>query len=53
MRNLALLAVLLLAACGQSGDLYLPADPPAPEVVPIPAGGPADTTVPADQKKKD
>ena len=37
MRAFLLLSSLLLAACGQAGDLYLPT-PPAP---------------PADEKKKD
>ena len=38
--RLLLLSTLLLAACGQAGDLYLP--PPEPEVVaPVPPAEPA------------
>jgi len=38
MLRLSLLALLLLAACGQSGDLYLPSDPGAapPPATPAP-----------------
>ena len=49
MRALLLLSFLLLAACGQSGDLYLPAEQPEPQAAPgapAPAGQP-----PADEKK--
>ncbi|HUR40492.1 MAG TPA: lipoprotein [Verrucomicrobiae bacterium] len=53
MRPLILLTSLLLAACGQAGDLYLPAEPPAPAAPETVAPGPADVSVPADQKKKD
>ena len=48
MRILTLVSFLLLAACGQSGDLYLPAEQPKPpEQQPAPpaeapAGKPAD-----------
>jgi predicted small lipoprotein YifL len=48
MRTLVLLSFLLLAACGQSGDLYLPPnDPDSKPAEPAPpATGPA-----ADQAK--
>jgi predicted small lipoprotein YifL len=39
MRTFVLLSFLLLAACGQSGDLYLPAE--QPEAEPAPAEAPA------------
>jgi hypothetical protein len=51
MRALALLTFLLLAACGQSGDLYLPAERPEPAAQPAaPPAPPA--PAPADEKKK-
>ena len=52
MRLLRLLPILLLSACGQSGDLYLPAE--QPEAAP-PAAAPAEPAPPAtpDEKKKD
>jgi len=40
MRILLLLPILLLAACGQSGDLYLPPKEPPAETVPQPAPPP-------------
>ena len=47
---LAFLPALLLAACGQSGDLYLPAQEPAqPEAAPPAAPAPT----PEDPKKKE
>jgi hypothetical protein len=42
MRALVLLSFLLLAACGQSGDLYLPAEQPEPPQPAAPAEPPAD-----------
>ena len=49
MRLLRVLPVLLLAACGQAGDLYLP--PQQPEPAAAPAGAPADE--PDEDKDKD
>ena len=51
MRLPILLSFLLLAACGQSGDLYLPAEQPKqPEQQPAPpAEAPAEK--PADKKE--
>jgi predicted small lipoprotein YifL len=46
MRLALLASLLLLSACGQAGDLYLPSDPAA---TPAPAQAPTDT----EQKKKD
>jgi hypothetical protein len=43
MRLLILLSPLLLAACGQAGDLYLPDKKPAPQPAPA-AQAPATTT---------
>jgi len=47
MRQLGLIGCLLLTACGQSGDLYLPAERPEPQAAPTapatpPAGKPAE-----------
>ena len=51
MRFLAATSFLLLAACGQGGDLYLPSDPAAQ---PQPAAtAPTAQPVPEEQKKKD
>ena len=47
MRFLRFLPFLLLAACGQSGDLYLPPEQPEPVAVPPAAEAPA-----ADEEKK-
>lgn len=47
LARLPLAACLLLTACGQSGDLYLPSDPAAQ---PAP---PASTAPASDEKKKD
>ena len=47
MRLALLGSLLLLSACGQAGDLYLPSDPAATPA-PAPAQAPAD-----EQKKKD
>jgi predicted small lipoprotein YifL len=47
MRALRLLPFLLLAACGQSGDLYLPPEQPEPMAAP-----PAAETPDADEEKK-
>ena len=53
MRAAILLATLLLAACGQAGDLYLPDKAPAPQSAPAPAA-PAPAAAPdATQDKKD
>jgi len=46
MRSFLLLPVLLLAACGQSGDLYLPPKEPPAEPAPLPA------PTPEEQKEK-
>ena len=54
MRVLTLLSVLLLAACGQAGDLYLPAGqaPAKPaQQPPAPPAPPADQP-PEDKKDK-
>ena len=48
MRILRLLPVLLLAACGQSGDLYLPPEQPEPAATPA-AAPPAEA--PAEKEK--
>jgi predicted small lipoprotein YifL len=48
MRALTLLSFLLLAACGQSGDLYLPPEQPAEPV----AAPPAAETPPAPPEDK-
>jgi predicted small lipoprotein YifL len=50
MRAFALLSFLLLAACGQSGDLYLPAERPAAATEPAP---PPATPPAPEEKKKD
>jgi predicted small lipoprotein YifL len=42
MRALVLLSFLLLAGCGQSGDLYLPAEQPEPPQPAAPAEAPAE-----------
>jgi predicted small lipoprotein YifL len=42
--RLVLLCCLLLSACGQAGDLYLPGDPSA---------APAPPAAPVTEKKKD
>ena len=53
MRALILLSFTLLAACGQSGDLYLPPEqpetPPAQPAEPLPQPAPA----PPEEKKKE
>jgi predicted small lipoprotein YifL len=46
MRALSLLSFLLLAGCGQSGDLYLPPEQPEPVTAPA-----AET--PAEDKKEE
>ena len=52
MRPLILLSFLLLAACGQAGDLYLPAEQPKqPEQQPAPTE-PAPAEKPADKKEQ-
>jgi predicted small lipoprotein YifL len=49
MRRLSMLVALtLLSACGQSGDLYLPEPEPAPPEAAAPAAPAAD-----EDKKKD
>jgi hypothetical protein len=50
MRLSRLLPVVLLAACGQSGDLYLPAEQPQPQAAPTPPA-PAPAEQPPDEKK--
>jgi predicted small lipoprotein YifL len=45
-RVLPAVLLLLLSACGQAGDLYLPGEPAA---IPAPPAAPADD----DQKKKE
>ena len=42
MRALTLLSFLLLAGCGQSGDLYLPPEQPEPVAAPPAAETPAE-----------
>ena len=49
MRALTALSLLLLSACGQSGDLYLPADQPEPAQAPAAPADPA-ATPPAEEK---
>jgi predicted small lipoprotein YifL len=51
MRHALLAGFLLLTACGQAGDLYLPGDKAAKPAAP-PAAQP-DTPQPDDNKKKD
>lgn len=41
MRFISVFLILLLGACGQSGDLYLPGEP-----APVPAETPATAVVP-------
>jgi predicted small lipoprotein YifL len=50
MRAAALGLILLLAGCGQAGDLYLPSEPAA---TPAPAGPEATPPAGAEEKKKD
>jgi len=52
MRILLLLPVLLLAACGQSGDLYLPPEQPAP-VESAPPPEPAPEPAPVETRDED
>jgi predicted small lipoprotein YifL len=49
MRALVLLCLTLLVACGQSGDLYLPPERPAPAATPADAPPPAEA--PAEKEK--
>ena len=55
-RSIAALTFLLLAACGQSGDLYLPPEPPEPVASPG-SPAPGEAAKPSgqddDDKKKD
>jgi predicted small lipoprotein YifL len=53
MRTLRLLSFLLLAGCGQSGDLYLPADRPEPATTPPAAETPAEDEDQKAQPPKD
>jgi predicted small lipoprotein YifL len=53
MRALPLVLILLLAGCGQAGDLYLPPDPPAPQPSTAPAEAPPATPAPDPEEKKD
>ena len=51
MRMLVVLSFLLLAACGQAGDLYLPAEPAEPAgAAPAPADTPPDPEKDKDRK---
>lgn len=50
MRILRVLPFVLLAACGQSGDLYLPAEQPEPQAAP---SAPAPAEQPPTDEKKD
>jgi len=50
-RSTTVLLALLLAACGQSGDLYLPAEPPAQPDAAAPATA-EPAPAPDDEKKK-
>jgi predicted small lipoprotein YifL len=50
MRALVLLSFLLLAACGQSGDLYLPAEQPEPAAAP--AAAPPEAPAEKEKDKK-
>lgn len=52
MRILRLLPVLLLAACGQSGDLYLPPEQPEPAATPAEAPPPAEAPAEKEKDKK-
>ena len=56
MRTFIALSLLLLAACGQSGDLYLPPEPPEPVASPG-SPAPGEAAKPSEQddddKKKD
>jgi predicted small lipoprotein YifL len=54
MRRTAILLAVLLSACGQAGDLYLPGEPPAPEPVPVPGTSSSTPVITeADKKKED
>ena len=54
MRALLLPSFMLLAACGQAGDLYLPPEqPPAPAPAQQPAPPAADAPAPPEDKNKD
>jgi predicted small lipoprotein YifL len=48
----AVLACLLLAACGQKGDLYMP-EPAQPVVVPATPASPGASTEPEEQDEQD
>lgn len=49
-RPLVVLSCVLLASCGQSGDLYLPPEAPEPPAQPAAAATPA--TAPDDDETK-
>ena len=53
MRALPLVLILLLAGCGQAGDLYLPPEPPAPPPSTAPAEAPPAVPAPAPEEKKE
>ena len=52
MRAFLLLSSLLLAACGQAGDLYLPTEPAPPAAQPPAPPAPAAATPPEAKKDK-
>ena len=51
MRIGAFVLILLLSACGQAGDLYLPSEPAATPA-PAPAPTPAPPATPEEKKKE-
>ena len=55
MRRTACLLVLLLSACGQAGDLYLPGEEPAQQPTSVPGTSTSSpvTPQPEPEKKKD
>ena len=52
MRTTTLFLIALLAACGQAGDLYIPAEPPAQPEATAPAAPAAPAPAPEDPTKK-
>ena len=53
MRALPLVLILLLAGCGQAGDLYLPQETPPTPPVAAPAETQPVTPAPAPEEKKE